>query len=171
MARVVAVVAILAAVVPAAVVRTARAAGTPRCHTRALEAHVVFGPGSGTAGHFDGKLVFRNRGRAACTLRGYPGVSFVGRHGRRLGVPAGREPARVTTVSVPAGARAASRFVLTDVGVFDPAACRPVRARGVRVYPPDERAALFIPHRLRVCRGSEPVATVGPVVGWHALPR
>ena len=146
-------------------------AAPARCHTSQLAARVVFGPGSGTAGHLEGALVLTNRSQATCTVHGFPGVSFVGAGGRQLGAPAARTSGSAPrTVTLSAGAKAGARLRVTDVGVFDPAECRPVTARGFRVYPPDERDALYAPHRIRTCRSSRRVATIGPMQKLSALP-
>jgi hypothetical protein len=134
------------------------------CRSDRLEGTLRFGPGAGSAGHVTSTLLLRNTGSAACTLRGYPGVSFVDAHGHRLGIPAGREGPAGATVTLRPGASAGARLTIADVGVYPPAECRPTRASGLRVYPPGETAALYVPHALRVCRGDERVATTGAVV-------
>ena len=40
---------------------------------------------------------------------------------------------------------------LTDVGVFDPAICRPVTAAGLRVFPAEHDCGDRDPQTLRVC--------------------
>jgi hypothetical protein len=93
-------------------------------------------------------LQLTNIGSAACTLYGYPGVSWVaGDDGHQVG-PAAARQADVTgsaeqTVTLAPGALASAPLNMVDAGVFPPAACKPVPVRGLRVYPPGERAALF----------------------------
>src|SRR4051794_35611948 len=60
------------------------------------------GRGDSGAGHTFWPLVFTNTSSAACTLRGYPGVSSVaGDDGHQVGRPATRDTSRhVTTVTL-----------------------------------------------------------------------
>jgi hypothetical protein len=140
---------------------TATTTAPSACRSDQLEGTLRFGPGSGSAGHLNGTLLLRDVSSVACTVRGYPGVSFVDARGDRLGIPARREGPRGTTVALRPGEAAGARLTLVDVGVYPPAACRPARAAGLRVYPPDQTAGLEVAHPLRVCRGDQPVATVG----------
>jgi hypothetical protein len=147
----------------------AHAAAAARCRTGQLTVSLRFGPGSGSAGHLTGALLFRNRSSTRCSLRGHPGVSFVDARHRQIGVPADRAPGPVRTVTVAPGRSLGAQLTIVDVGVFDPAACRPTRAWGVRVFPPGRRRALFTRHGLMVCRSSLRDASVGPVVARSQL--
>ena len=42
------------------------------------------------------------------------------------------------------GALASAPLDLVDAAVFSPSECKPVPVRGLRVYPPGEKAALFL---------------------------
>ena len=135
-----------------------------RCVASQLGARVRFGPGSGAAGHVEGDLRLTNASSTRCTLRGYPGVSFVGAGGRQVGVPAARShTGKVRTVTLRPGQTSSARLQVTDVGVYGRAQCDPVVARGYRVYPPDGRSALFVPRPTRTCRSDVRVATIGPM--------
>jgi len=92
-------------------------------------------------------LVLTNKGSTACTVKGYPGVSFVGNgNGTQLGAAATREAAgiTITTLTLAPGQSAHSQLSITVAGNYDPTTCKPKAADGLRVYPPDETHSLFI---------------------------
>jgi hypothetical protein len=160
-----------AAVVAALAVAPAAHAAPSRCHSSDLKATIAFGDGSASAGHQTGALLLENTSSRTCTVRGYPGVSFVDGDGHRLGQPAKRMTGqRIQTLTLDHGHSAAAELTLTDVDVYDRSSCRPVDATGLRIYPPDETAALFARRTLRTCRGSERVASIGPVEHQSDLP-
>ncbi|HEY0937847.1 MAG TPA: DUF4232 domain-containing protein [Trebonia sp.] len=94
-------------------------------------------------------LQLRNTGSSSCTLYGYPGVSWVaGADGHQVGAGATRQ-ANVSgsaerTVTLAPGAAASAPLDIVDAAVFSPAECKAVPVRGLRVYPPGEKAALFL---------------------------
>jgi hypothetical protein len=94
-------------------------------------------------------LQFRNAGPAACTLYGYPGVSWVaGADGHQVGAAATRQannsgPAEQAVTLAP-GALASAPLDIVNASALPPAECKPVPVRGLRVYPPGERSALFL---------------------------
>jgi uncharacterized protein DUF4232 len=95
-------------------------------------------------------LQLRNIGSSACTLFGFPGVSWVaGADGHQVGAAAVREPnnsgAAEKTVTLAPGALASAPLNIVDAAVIPPSECKPVPVRGLRIYPPGERAALFLP--------------------------
>jgi hypothetical protein len=95
-------------------------------------------------------LNLTNTGSTPCTLYGYPGVSWVagsdghqvGSAATRQGVPTG---AKETTVTLVPGATASAAFNIVQAAVIDKSECKPVPVKGLRVYPPGETAALFVP--------------------------
>ena len=79
-------------------------------------------------------LQLRNIGPSACTLYGYPGISWVaGADGHQVGAAAVRH----TLASAPLDFVAAAAIPRSQ--------CKPVPVRGLRVYPPGGKAALFLP--------------------------
>ncbi len=103
-------------------------------------------PGQGAAGTLYQDLRLTNRGPAACTVAGFPGVSFVaGGTGRQVGDPAERTGGPGVGVLLAPGQAATAQLGVANSGTSDPAVCRPQLARGVRVYPPGQKAALFAP--------------------------
>ena len=128
-----------------------RTSSVPNCRTAGLairlEKH-----GSGTAGSAFYMLAFTNASRRQCALRGYPGVSAVDRAGRRLGLPAARGTRTVArTIVLARGRTARAVLQVNDVDVFPATACRPVRAAGLRVFPPNETVSKVIPLAFRAC--------------------
>jgi hypothetical protein len=94
-------------------------------------------------------LQLRNAGSAPCSLYGYPGVSWVaGADGHQVGAAATRSPdpagPKLSTVILQPGALASAPLDIVDAAAFPKAACKPVPVKGLRVYPPGEKAALFI---------------------------
>ncbi len=127
-------------------------AAPPGCATSGLVVWLQTPPGSGTAGAFYYDLKFTNLSGHACRLQGYPGVSGVDLHGRRLGSPASRNgahPARAVTLRN--GATAVAVLRITDVGNYPGSICRRVAAAGLRVYPPNQTSAKLVPFPFGAC--------------------
>jgi hypothetical protein len=125
------------------------ASGAPACKSADLQASIGGGPGAGMSQNHTG-LQLRNVGSSACTLYGYPGVSWVaGADGHQVGAAAVRQPdpsgSAEKTVTLAPGALASAPLDIVDAAVFSRSECKPVPVRGLRVYPPGEKAALFIP--------------------------
>ena len=93
-------------------------------------------------------LQLRNTGSSACTLYGYPGVSWVrGASGTQTGAAATRQADPNGTekvVTLAPGALASAPLDIVDAAVIPPAECKPVAVRGLRIYPPGQQAALFL---------------------------
>ncbi|MBO0692376.1 MAG: DUF4232 domain-containing protein [Acidimicrobiaceae bacterium] len=112
---------------------------------------------SGAAGTIYYNLNFHNGSSTPCTLFGYPGVSYVrGSTGIQTGDPASRN-ASISGASSPkavtlaAGGSAHAVVGEVEVANYPSATCRPVAVRGLRVYPPDQTAALFVPQVAKGC--------------------
>src|SRR5665647_361655 len=124
----------------------ATSTGIGACLAGQLAATLGDGAGGG-AGHMYPFLVLTNKGSTACTVKGYPGVSFVGNgNGTQLGAAATREAAgiTITQLTLAPGQSAHSQLNITVAGNYDPTTCKPKAADGLRVYPPDETHSLFI---------------------------
>jgi hypothetical protein len=88
-------------------------------------------------------LVFTNKSTNACTMRGFPGVSFVrGTQGEQVNDPARRTDDRAEPVDMVPGARAYARVTTLAVEAVDN--CQPVKVEGWRVFPPDSKTAVFV---------------------------
>ncbi|MGW1509984.1 DUF4232 domain-containing protein [Streptomyces sp. NPDC002394] len=117
------------------------------------------------AGSIYATLVFTNRSTVTCTMTGYPGVSYVAQKGVQSGNAAVREPGTIITVTLPPGGRAEARLRdANGISGYDPAQCELSPAEGLRIYPPDRTAALFVPWKTEHCAGPTVHSlTVGPV--------
>lgn len=91
-------------------------------------------------------LVLANIGTQTCTLRGYPGVSFVGNNnGTQLGASGVQvDQSSVQTVTLAPRAAAVSHLRIVQASNFPSDKCQPAAADGLRIYPPDQTAALFV---------------------------
>jgi hypothetical protein len=122
--------------------------GTPACTTADLQVSLGGGAGAGMSQNHIG-LQLRNVGSSSCTVYGYPGVSWVaGADGNQVGAAAARQSvdsgSAEKTVTLAVGAVASAQLDIVDAAVLPKSECKPVPVRGLRVYPPGEKAALFL---------------------------
>ncbi|GAA3195745.1 MULTISPECIES: DUF4232 domain-containing protein [Streptomyces] len=113
------------------------------------------------AGNFRYPLTFTNKGKKACTLRGYPGVSLISRDGGKIGRPATREGGAGGAVRLAPGASAHALIHTVNEGVSD----TPCWKRGayVYVYAPGSKESMTTGSgNLRVCGGEFTVTAVEP---------
>jgi hypothetical protein len=94
-------------------------------------------------------LNLRNTGPRACSLFGYPGVSWVaGTDGHQAGSAATRQAETTGStegvLTLAPGATASAPLNIVAAAVISKSQCAPVPVKGLRVYPPGEKAALFI---------------------------
>jgi Domain of unknown function (DUF4232) len=136
---------------------TAGAAATPGpCATAALR--VTLGQEGAAAGHFYRTLDFTNISSASCTLDGYPGVSFVAAvGGKQIGAAASRSPASKRLIVLAPGKKAHARLDLLDVLNFPPPECAASNAHWIKVYPPSQLSASYVPWTAKVCSKPRPV--------------
>ena len=123
-------------------------AGLAACTSASLTASVSGGAGAGMSQNHTG-LNLKNTGATSCTLYGYPGVSWVaGTDGHQVGQAASRQTdpagAKETVITLAPGATASAPLDIVDAAVISKSECKPVPVRGLRVYPPGEKAALFV---------------------------
>lgn len=129
------------------------------------------GSADGAAGHVFQALRFTNVSKVSCVIVGFPGVSYVaGDHGTQVGEPAQREGKIGARITLHPGQVASAIISETDIGVFDPAQCKPTDTRGFRVYPPDSTTSMFVAQAGRGCAGNPPepqlrVQTIKPGAG------
>ncbi|MEH3032651.1 MAG: DUF4232 domain-containing protein [Aeromicrobium erythreum] len=148
---------------PDAVSPTASASPVTRtCSTPGLSVSVRPDPGGGHAGSTVDDVRLRNTSGSACLMTGWPGVSFVaGSHGRQVGSPAARQ-GTPRVVRLAPGDTATALLQVADPGDFSP--CTVHRVRGLRVYPPNQRDAVFVPLPSSACtQTSAGQLTVQPV--------
>jgi hypothetical protein len=109
------------------------------------------------AGHFYQSVQLTNTGSTQCVITAFPGVSYVtGNNGAQVGQPAQRNGAPGSQVTLAPGAMASAQLEMTDVSVFDASACQPTSVRGLRVYPPDNTASLYVDDPGTGCAGNPP---------------
>jgi len=146
-------------------------AGTPSpaaqpgpCSTAALRVTLGSKEGAG-AGHFYRTLDFTNISGTSCTLYGYPGVSFVTAiGGSQIGAAAGRSPASKRLIVLEPGKKAHALLDLLDVLNFPPSQCAATTAHWIKVYPPNQFSATYVPWTAMVCSKPKPVyLSVAPV--------
>jgi hypothetical protein len=146
-------------------------AGTPApaaqpgpCSTAALR--VTLGSQEGAAaGHFYRTVDFTNISSASCTLYGYPGVSFVAAiGGNQIGAAASRSPASKRLIVLAPGKKAHALLDLLDVLNFPSSECAASDAHWIKVYPPNQFSASYVPWTAKVCSKPKPVyMSVAPV--------
>jgi uncharacterized protein DUF4232 len=126
-------------------------AGLAGCVSSELQAKL--GQSQGAAGTIYQVVVLTNTSNSACTLDGYPGVSFVtGEGGRVIGAPATRNTAiGDVPVTLQPGGKASTLVGVEDVGALTPAKCRPGKASWLQVYAPGDTGALYVQYSSEVC--------------------
>lgn len=131
---------------------TAQPSATPAtdpCVTEQLS--VSLNPGGVAAGSTYQRLVFTNTGNADCSLTGFPGVSYVtGRDGSQVGAAAERMGSS-RTVSLSPGGSAVAVVQSSDARNYPEDQCRQTPAAGMRVYPPNQTASVFVRDRALAC--------------------
>jgi hypothetical protein len=131
----------------------ATAAPVTACATSHLAGSL--GQGSGAAGTGYIPIILTNRGSTSCTIQGWPGVSAVGHgNGTQIGPAAilERNTPHPTLTLAPGGtATATVKSVASNAPDCDFKA-----SDGYRVYPPGQRASLFISTPgSRACSGTQ----------------
>lgn len=142
---------------------SASASSAPTCTTADLRVTVRPDPNGAAAGSTFDDVLLRNTGGTTCLMTGWPGVSFVtGSQGRQVGAPAARQ-GTPAVVSLAPGASAEALLQVAEAGDFAP--CTTTSVRGLRVYPPNQRDAVFVPLPTKACaQTSAQQLTVRPVV-------
>lgn len=132
-----------------------------RC--RSSDLTLTVGPVNGAAGTQYFLIGFRNHTASTCELTGYPGVSFLDASGSQIGVPAQRNEVPHGPVTIAPSGKVYAQVGVGNPGVFD---CIGVTPHDIRVFPPNETAAILVhpPDRLLVCP-TQGAPLVGPVTG------
>jgi Protein of unknown function (DUF4232) len=127
-----------------------------QCSSSALR--ISLGAAGGAAGSIYYPLEFTNVSGTACSLYGYPGVSFVSApDGVELGGAAVRNPAAGPTLVTLAPGGIAHASVQVAVAQNYPASlCKPVTAHWLRVYPPNQFVPLYTSLTAMTCTGRIP---------------
>jgi hypothetical protein len=166
-----AIVAGSAAIAVPAMASSARPAAVGNCATSQLRVWIGV-PGDSATGHTAYQLEFSNISVHSCLLRGYPGVSAVKAGGGQVGSAAARDSADpVKTVALTPGATAHVFLLATNVTFFDPAACHPTTAIGLKVFPPNTTSAAIVPFPIGACAKPGPIfLRVRTVVAGTGIP-
>jgi hypothetical protein len=139
------------AATPRASTTTTSAAGTG-CAVGDLRIRYADDKGGAGAGSVTGTLTFTNTGSAACTLAGFPGVSYVGGgNGTQVGAAADRTASPTPKTVLEPGDKVRSAIVETSTGPYSKSQCRPTAVDGFRVYVPDETRSIFVAHPTTGC--------------------
>ena len=125
--------------------------GPAGCLTSALRA--TLGAAQGTAGSAYQVIVLANISGKTCALYGYPGVSFVtGVGGSQIGKDAARD--RTTApkvVTLAPGQSGSFALRVVDAAALPTASCDPVTAKWLKIFPPENTAALYVGYNARAC--------------------
>jgi hypothetical protein len=90
-------------------------------------------------------LIFTNTSGHSCVIQGFPGVSYVGgSDGHQIGPAAFRDGTKGAPVTLATGQSAYATVGFVDVQNFDTMTCQPQAVKGLRVYPPQETASMYI---------------------------
>ncbi|MCU1529986.1 MAG: hypothetical protein JWP75_3749 [Frondihabitans sp.] len=129
---------------PPATTGTGSGSGSGQCATANLTGSYT--NSSGTAGSTYLDIVLTNKGTGSCTIQGWPGVSIVGGgNGTQIGQAAAFDRTSAHgTVTLASGATAKAQLRIVQAGNYDASTCVPEKGDGVRVYPPGQKASLYI---------------------------
>jgi hypothetical protein len=133
------------------------------CLTRHLSASV--GSPQGFAGGLQIAIVFKNLGKAACTLYGYPGVAqAAGTPATTIGQPSTENPATPRTlVTLPPNGSASAMLRIADSLKYPDGTCKPVKATWLAVIPPNQKTALNVSFGSTACKGNVRLLSVTTV--------
>jgi Protein of unknown function (DUF4232) len=139
--------------------------GPPPCATSALKVTVPTGSGNAAAGSAYYPIDFANASSASCTLYGFPGVSFVtAQGGTQIGPAATRNPAVAKTlVTLAPGQTVHAELQVVDAENYPPADCGLVTAHWLKIYPPNQTAAVYVSFSAQTCTKAKQVLTVQTV--------
>jgi hypothetical protein len=133
------------------------------CLTRHLTASA--GTPQGFAGGLQIAIAFKNLGKTACTLYGYPSVAqAAGTPATTIGRPSTENPATPrTVVTLPPNGIASAMLRIADSLKYPAATCKPVKATGLAVIPPNQKTALNVPFGSTACKGNVKLLSVTTV--------
>jgi hypothetical protein len=146
-----------------AVAAPSSSAGGTACATSALQ--IKLGASDGYAGGVYQTIDFTNTSGSTCTLFGYPGVSLVtGPPYQQLGVPAKRTTTtRAKVVALAPGATANAVLQIVDALNFPSPSCQPTKATALKVYPPNQFTAVYLPDTSYGCGNPVQTMYIAPV--------
>jgi Protein of unknown function (DUF4232) len=143
---------------------------TSGCSSSVLKAYVDIAQGGAAAGSSYVPIDFTNTSGSACTLDGYPGVSFArGPSGGQLGNPATRNPAAAPAmVTLAPGGIAHAVLQVAEAGNYRQSACTPVTAHWLKIFPPNQATAIYARYDVQACSARLP-AKLGSQLGVYVV--
>jgi hypothetical protein len=136
-----------------------RAANAVAAQCRTSDLAAALGPANAAAGTVAFPIVFTNNGSGPCVLEGFPGVSYAtGPDSAPVGTPAAREGTASGPVSLAPGGHASALVFAVDVHNIPAEQCGPVDVPGLRIYPPDNTASLYLDHAATACGNGQMTA-------------
>ncbi len=129
-------------------------AGVAECTKANLSAK--YKGGDAAMSHVYGRIILRNTSEDTCYVKGYGGLSYVGKgNGTQIGAPADRTPSATPKTVLQPGDKVRSAIVETSTGPYSKKECQPTKVDGFRVYVPDETRSIFIEHKTIGCANPE----------------
>jgi Protein of unknown function (DUF4232) len=128
------------------------AAGVPSCTSNDLKAKV--GQSEGAAGSIYVTLDFTNTSTGKCTMYGYPGVSLANGT-TEVGPGATRSTTTAASlITLAPNATANAVVQVADAGNYPANNCGPKPTNAIKIYPPNQTVALFVPYSTSACTKS-----------------
>lgn len=122
----------------------------PKCAASQLTAWIGLPP-TGAAGTITYQLELSNISHRTCTLKGFPGVSAIGRHGQ-LGHAAVRDHSHTSRlVTLHPRGTAHVELGITNTSGLAPGTCHAAMAEGLKVFPPNDRRADIVDFAFTTC--------------------
>lgn len=124
------------------------------------------GPPEGAAGTIFYPLILQNTGDAACSMSGYPGVSFIaGSDNHPVGAAATQEPDEPGTVVIDPGQATSANVGIVNAANY-PQDCDAVPVSGLQVSLPGQDDPLVVGHADTGCASAAySTLRVGPFTG------
>jgi hypothetical protein len=136
--------------------------GPAACPTSSLQVKQT--APNGYAGGVYVTIVFTNAANSPCTLYGYPGVSLVSSSRTQLGLAAKRTTTTpVKLVTLASGGSAHAQLQIVDALNFPALSCAPTKATYLRIFPPNQRAALYLSNASSTCSKPTQTLFISPV--------
>jgi hypothetical protein len=138
--------------------------GALACATSSLQ--VKQGIAQGYAGGVYQVIDFTNTSGSTCTLYGYPGVSLVsGPPYTQIGLAAKRTAASapVKQITLAPGATGNALLQIVDALNYPSASCGPTKAAALKIYPPNQTVAVYLPSTANGCAHPVQIMYIGAV--------
>ena len=142
--------------------------GLAVCQSASLRVTVDAALAGAAAGSTYYPVDFTNTSGSACAMYGYPGVSFVtagSGAGTQVGAAAQEDPTYgKLDVRLAPGGVAHAWLQVAAAGNFPTHACKPQTVQWLKVFPPNQTAAVYVSHSFDACAATgAPLLFVMPV--------